>query len=124
MAIKLTDQQPKVVHSQERTLLVRAAAGAGKTRVLTERYLKHVLQDRLAPEQILAITFTRKAAAEMKRRIVARLIENGRYLDAQAAETGPIQTIHGFCERVLREHALEAALDPAFEILSESDQGF
>ncbi len=124
MAIKLTDQQHKVVHSQERTLLVRAAAGAGKTRVLTERYLKHVLQDRLAPEQILAITFTRKAAAEMKRRIVARLIENGRYLDAQAAETGPIQTIHGFCERVLREHALEAALDPAFEILSESDQGF
>jgi len=53
----------------------------------------------------------------MKERIVKRLRDLGRPDDAQAAETGPIQTIHSFCERVLRENAVEAMIDPEFEVL-------
>src|SRR5207302_1377441 len=97
-----------------------AAAGSGKTRVLVERYLKHIIVDGFRADDILTITFTRKAAAEMKRRIVDRLTGSGLSDQAQIAETGPIQTIHGFCERFLRENAIAAGLDPDFDVLSEA----
>jgi ATP-dependent exoDNAse (exonuclease V) beta subunit len=115
-----TKAQTKIIESEEALLLVSAAAGSGKTRVLVERYLRHITAGGLRPDQILAITFTRKAAAEMKRRIVDRLTELGRFDDAQVAETGPIQTIHGFCERMLRENSIAAGIDPDFEVLEGS----
>jgi ATP-dependent exoDNAse (exonuclease V) beta subunit len=115
-----TTEQLDVITATEPSLVVTAAAGAGKTRVLVARYLRHVETEGMKPDQILTITFTKKAAAEMKRRIVQSLREIGRDEDAQIAETGPIQTIHSFCERLLRENALEAGLDPNFEILSDS----
>ncbi len=118
--IKLTPEQEAVVFADEPRLVVVASAGAGKTRVLVERYLRHVVEEGVGPEAILTITFTKKAAAEMKGRIVGALRERGLYDEAQAAETGPIQTIHSFCERLLRENALSAGLDPAFEILDEA----
>lgn len=118
MKTKPTNEQAAVVDSGHPKLVVRAAAGAGKTRVLVDRYLKHVVRDRLSPDQILTITFTRKAAAEMKVRIVSLLREEGLHEQAQIAETGPIQTIHGLCERLLRENALDAGLDPEFEIMA------
>jgi ATP-dependent helicase/nuclease subunit A len=117
-SFKPTAEQQAVVDSVHAKMVVRAAAGAGKTWVLVERYLKHVAEDGLAPDQILTITFTRKAAAEMKRRIVDRLRERRLTEQAQMAETGPIQTIHGFCERLLRENSLAAGLDPEFTILA------
>lgn len=117
-----TEEQICAIESEEASLVVSASAGSGKTRVLVERYLRHVTAGGLRPDQILAITFTRKAAAEMKRRIVDRLTELGRDSDARIAETGPIQTIHGFCERLLRENAIEAGIDPDFEILAPGDQ--
>jgi ATP-dependent exoDNAse (exonuclease V) beta subunit len=117
--IELSPEQKQVVHSQEAKFAVTAAAGAGKTRVLVERYLRHVIEEELRPDQILTITFTKKAAAEMKKRIVERLRDAGLMAQAQIAETGPIQTIHSFCERLLRENALEGGLDPAFDILDE-----
>lgn len=119
--IELTEEQAAVVTASHAAFTVRAAAGAGKTRVLVQRYLRHVKEDGIRPDRILAITFTRKAAAEMKERIVGLLREEGRLWDAQVAETGPIQTIHGFCERVLRENALSAGIDPTFTILAEDD---
>ena len=117
---KPTDEQNTVITSPEKVFTVIAAAGAGKTFVLVERYLRHVEEERLGPDQILTITFTKKAAAEMKERIVGRLRAKGLYDHAQVAETGPIQTIHSFCERLLRENSLEAGLDPQFEIMSEA----
>lgn len=117
--IHLTPEQRAIVESDVARLVVVAAAGAGKTRVLVERYLRHVVEEGIGPESILTITFTKKAAAEMKSRIVGALRERGLFDAAQAAETGPIQTIHSFCERMLRENALMAGLDPAFEILDE-----
>lgn len=119
---KLTREQEQVAYSGDPRISIRASAGAGKTRVLTARYLWHVTEGGLSPERILTITFTRKAAAEMKRRIVDQLRDRGREPDAQAAETGPIQTIHGFCERMLRENALAAGIDPQFEVLVDGGQ--
>lgn len=119
-ARELSIEQREVVQARDPRLNVVAAAGAGKTFVLVERYLRHVVEEGRRPDEILTITFTKKAAAEMKRRIVDRLRSLGRHADAQVAETGPIQTIHSFCERLLRENSLEAGLDPQFEIMSES----
>src|SRR5437868_13257996 len=119
-APELSEEQKQAIHSEHASLVVSAAAGSGKTRVLVERYLKHVMDEDFRADQILTITFTRKAAAVMKRRIVDRLNAAGLTEQAQIAETGPIQTIHGFCERLLRENSLAAGLDPEFEILSEA----
>ena len=117
--VQLSEEQRSVVEAGAGPLVVLAAAGAGKTRVLVERYLRCVAQG-IAPDAILTITFTRKAAAEMKRRIVDALDAQGRRDDAQIAETGPIQTIHAFCQRLLRENALDAGIDPEVEILAEA----
>ncbi|OJU65534.1 MAG: hypothetical protein BGO01_01010 [Armatimonadetes bacterium 55-13] len=117
-----TDEQLAVIRADRERIMVTASAGAGKTFVLVERYLALVETYDLRPHQILTITFTKKAAAEMKRRIVDRLRAVGRGDEAQEAETGPIQTIHSFCERLLRENSLAAGLDPEFDIMSESEK--
>lgn len=116
----LTPEQLEVVSTDSNEFVVLASAGSGKTHVLTHRYLRLVTEQAIAPDEILTITFTRKAAAEMKERIVRALRDAERPKDAQIAETGPIQTIHSFCERLLRENILECGLDPDFEILSTS----
>jgi ATP-dependent helicase/nuclease subunit A len=117
----LSREQLEVVQSDAPALMVKASAGAGKTRVLVARYLKHVQTDGIRPDQILTVTFTRKAAAEMKRRIVDALLASGLDESAQIAETGPIQTLHSFCERLLRENALAAQIDPDYEILDGAE---
>lgn len=117
--VELSSEQQAVVVAGGGQLVVQASAGAGKTRVLVERYLRFV-REGVPPDAILTITFTRKAAAEMKRRIVDALRAEHRDDDAQIAETGPIQTIHAFCQRLLRENALEAGVDPDVEILADA----
>jgi len=72
-------------------------------------------------ERVLAITFTEKAAAELKARLRARFAELGEREHARAAEGAWIGTIHGFCARLLRAHALAAGLDPEYAVLEESD---
>src|SRR5205823_3916574 len=85
-----------------------------------ERFVRSVLEDGLRADQILAITFTEKAAGELRARIRERFVELGRRDDARDAEAAWISTIHGFCARVLRGHAVAAGLDPAFAVLDES----
>lgn len=119
--IVLSPHQEAAVRSKEPKLVVRASAGAGKTRVLVERYVRHVIEDGIRPDQMLTVTFTRKAAAEMKKRITDSLRSAGRWDEAQVAETGPIQTLHSFCERLLRENAVAAGIDPDFAMLSEAE---
>lgn len=114
----LTEEQIRVIERVEGEFVVVASAGSGKTTVLCERYLNLVENHGATPSQILTITFTKKAAAEMKRRIVNRLRSVERFSDAQEAETGPIQTLHSFYERVLRENSPAAGLDPKFEVVS------
>jgi ATP-dependent helicase/nuclease subunit A len=115
----LTPEQRRAVDRRDGSLLVRAGAGTGKTAVLVERFVRAVVDDGEAVDSILAITFTEKAAAEMKARVRARFLELGRREEARAAEGALISTIHGFCARVLRAHALSAGVDPQFRVLDE-----
>ncbi|CAN5504066.1 hypothetical protein BH11ARM2_BH11ARM2_12050 [soil metagenome] len=115
-----TQEQSDVIGTDLARFVVAASAGSGKTSVLTQRYLRHI-EEGIGPHEILTITFTKKAAAEMKRRIVDALRAKDLYEEAQIAETGPISTIHSFCERILRENAFEAGLDPKFGIMPEAD---
>jgi len=112
-----------------RNIVLEASAGTGKTRVLVERYV-NLLRAGVDPDHILAITFTRKAAAEMRQRIVERLKEASRLSAADAARWRDLRgrlgdialsTIDAFCLRLLREFPLEADVDPAFELADETD---
>jgi ATP-dependent exoDNAse (exonuclease V) beta subunit len=111
-----TAEQMAAIESTAPHFMVRAAAGAGKTSVLVQRYLRHVLDEGCDPTTVLAFTFTAAAAAEMRLRIVRALRDAGARDEAQAAETGPVSTMHAFCDRLLRENALEAAVDPGFKV--------
>lgn len=117
-----TDEQLAALCAKEPRFIITAAAGSGKTRVLTERYLQ-LVADGTSPDHILAITYSRKAAAEMKRRIVDGLRAARKFEEAQIAETGPVQTVHSFCERILRENCLAAGLPPDFEVWDDQKSG-
>ena len=95
-------------------LLVLAGAGSGKTRVLTRRIAWLIREQCAAPWSILAVTFTNKAAAEMRER-VAVLLE-------RPVSDLWIGTFHGIAHRLLRHHAAEAQLAPTFQVLDSSDQ--
>ncbi|HEY6779831.1 MAG TPA: UvrD-helicase domain-containing protein, partial [Thermoleophilaceae bacterium] len=114
---ELTDEQRAAVELRDGSLLVRAGAGAGKTSVLVERFVRAVIDDGVSVDAILAITFTEKAATELRRRVRQRLLELGRREQARAAEQAWISTIHGFCSRLLRAHALSAGIDPEYRVL-------
>ena len=115
--MSLTAEQQQAVDRREGSLLVRAGAGTGKTTVLVERFVRAVVHDEVPVEGMLAITFTDKAAAEMRERVRARFLELGRREDARSAEGAAISTIHGFCARLLRTHALAAGIDPDYHVL-------
>lgn len=119
--MSLSPEQHAAVTSPAARTVIQAGAGAGKTRVLVARYLT-LVREGLSPDHILTVTYTSKAASEMKRRIVDALREEGFSDEAQVAETGSIQTLHSFCDRILRECALEAGVDPDFELLPETDR--
>src|ERR1700742_4246841 len=112
--LRLTDEQAVAVERRDGPLFLSAGAGSGKTRVLVERFVRAVCDDEVPVERILAITFTEKAAAELKARLRARFAELGAREHARAAEGAWIGTIHGFCARLLRAHALAAGLDPEY----------
>ena len=110
-------------------VVLEASAGTGKTRVLVERYV-NLLRAGVDPDNILAITFTRKAAAEMRERIVERLREASRssQLDAarwrdlrQRLSDISISTIDAFCLSLLREYPLEADVDPGFSLADDTE---
>jgi ATP-dependent exoDNAse (exonuclease V) beta subunit len=118
-----TAEQRHAIERREGDLLLDASAGSGKTSVLVERFVRAVLADGIAVEAILTITFTEKAAAEMRDRIRARLRELGADDAARATEGAFISTIHGFCARALRAHALTAGIDPLFTVMDEPEAG-
>jgi len=117
----------------QRNIAVTASAGAGKTATLVERYIELLRQhSEIGVRQVLAITFTQKAAAEMRERIARRLAdaldqempEPERQRLRQIREDLPaarISTIHAFCAALLREYPIEADVDPAFAVLEGVD---
>ena len=115
----LTGQQAEIVGSRGRDLLVTAGAGSGKTRVLVERYVSLLGECRI-PE-IAAVTFT-AAASEMRERVRREVLTRPGLADHRAhLDEAVIGTIHSLCSRILREHPVEAALDPAARVLSEDE---
>jgi len=118
--VPFTAEQARAVLEREGPMLLAANAGSGKTAVLAERFARAVVEDGLEPRELLAITFTEKAAGELRHRIRGRLLELGAREAARGTDQAWISTIHGFCTRVLRAHAAAAGLDPAFEVLDEA----
>jgi len=117
--MSLTNEQSAAAFAEERSIAVVAGAGTGKTRVLTSRYVHLVFQRDVPVTRILSLTFTDKAAREMKERIRDALNDGGRRDLAHDIEFAPISTIHAFLARILRERALDAGLDPRFAIADE-----
>lgn len=112
-----------------RNVALEASAGTGKTRVLVDRYVR-LLEAGVAPRNILAITFTRKAAAEMRQRVMATLRERHREGGITAARWREIRdafgdisisTIDAFCLSLLHEFPLEAGVDPGFDLADETE---
>ncbi len=101
-------------------VFVSAGAGTGKTTVLVERVALAVLERGLSLDSILVITYTERAAGELRERVRERLRAAGRRDLARDVDGAWISTIHGFCARVLRMHPFEAGVDPRFRVLDES----
>jgi ATP-dependent helicase/nuclease subunit A len=118
--MQLTPDQLRAVERRDGPLLVTAGAGSGKTRVLVERFVRAATEDGVDVDRILAITFTEKAAGELRTRIRRRFLDDGDRDRARDAETAWISTIHGFCARILRAHPLDAGIDPEFRVLDEA----
>jgi ATP-dependent exoDNAse (exonuclease V) beta subunit len=116
-----TAEQLSATEYLERDACVVAGPGSGKTTVLVERFRRLVVERKFDARHILAITFTEKAAANMKAKLAAQFQGNSVLL--RDLESAWVSTIHGFCARLLREHAIAAGLDPHFAVLSprESD---
>ncbi len=124
-----TVQQQNAIDARGVSVVLSSGAGCGKTAVLTARYLKHLTDDGAEAPQVVAITFTDRAAREMRDRIrkaVQDKLQNAqgeaveRWTDhLRHLETAPISTIHAFCGNLLRQYAVTAGLDPQFEILEE-----
>ncbi len=117
--MKFTDQQLTAIERRDSSILVSAGAGTGKTSVLVERFVRAVCDDGVDVVSILAITFTEKAAAQLKQRVRRRFVDLNQLDLAREAEAAWISTIHGFCARVLRTHALAAGIDPEFRVLDQ-----
>lgn len=118
----LTAAQADAVRARRPLIGLSAGAGSGKTSVLVERFLS-LVDEGSAPGEILAVTFTEKAAAEMKERIVRRFEERGDEEGRRQTEAAYISTIHGLCARLLRENPLAARLDPGFGVMDALTRG-
>jgi len=111
---RLNEEQRAAVEAVDGPLLVLAGAGTGKTRVLTTRFAHILLSGRAGPGQVLAVTFTNKAAREMRERVSAML--------GRPVEGLWLGTFHALCARMLRRHADLVGLSPNFTILDQDDQ--
>jgi ATP-dependent exoDNAse (exonuclease V) beta subunit len=126
------DNRALIATELDKTLIVEAAAGTGKTTELVRRIVALIAHERATIDQIVAVTFSEKAAGELKlrlreeleraREIAASDSEAGRLLDAAVHdfEEAQVSTIHGFCAELLRERPVEARVDPAFAVLTDT----
>ncbi|HEX3048488.1 MAG TPA: UvrD-helicase domain-containing protein, partial [Bacillota bacterium] len=138
MKTELNQRQTEAVLEFQHDLLVTAGAGTGKTRVLTSKYLRLLEERRAGVAEIVAITFTKKAAAEMRERIGQGIAEHLSTVDAQGAgvegerefweiqnlqlEKARIGTFHSFCLGLIREYPLEIGIPPVAGVFGEGEE--
>ena len=122
MSVSVNAPNPEQVAAIEApgVVFVSAGAGTGKTTVLVERFVKAVCERGLDVDSLLVITYTERAAGELRGRIRARLAEAGRADFARELDAAWISTIHGFCHRLLKAHPFAAGIDPRFRVLDEA----
>ncbi len=124
------EARERIHHAIDETLVVEAAAGTGKTTELVRRIVCVLAEGRADVREIVAVTFTEKAAGELKLRLRQQLEETRRATNApeiqrrldtavQNLEEAHVSTIHGFCADLLRERPVEASIDPLFRVLTE-----
>lgn len=131
MAEKLTPQQRQAVENQGGKLLVSAAAGSGKTKVLVDRLMRYIqnVNDPANIDDFLIITYTKAAAAELRGKIATKLSEliavnpTNRHLQQQMQRLylAKISTVHGFCTDVLRQYAYRLDITSDFRVADESE---
>ena len=131
MAEKLTPQQQEAVFNRGGKLLVSAAAGSGKTKVLVDRLLSYVTDttDPANLDEFLIITYTKAAASELRSKIAAKLTERiaqdpeNKHLQKQMQRLflAKISTVHSFCSDILREYAYKVDLSPDFRVADETE---
>ncbi len=109
----LNKEQREAITHGDGPLLIIAGAGTGKTTVVTERIKHLILEKQVSPHNILALTFTEKAAKEMEERI--DVVMPYGYTDMWIA------TFHAFCDRILRQNAIDIGLDPKYKMLTEAE---
>jgi ATP-dependent helicase/nuclease subunit A len=118
-----TPEQAAAIAVSGRDVLLEAGAGTGKTGVMVDRYCRLVCDKGVAPDAILAFTFTDKAAAELRQRIRIELARRAEAGSERARELlggiggAWVTTIHGFCNRLLAAHPVAAGIDPGFRVL-------
>ncbi len=120
MTTRTPNEQQAAAIAARGQVFVSAGAGTGKTTVLVERFVEAVCERGIDVESMLVITYTERAAGELRGRIRARLHELGRHDLARSLDGAWISTIHGFCLRLLKSHPFAAGLDPRFRILDDS----
>ncbi len=120
MSGSVPNAQQRAAIDARGTVFVSAGAGTGKTTVLVERFVTAVCDDGLDVGSLLAITYTDRAAGELRSRIAARLRERGRPDLARELDVAWISTIHGFCRRVLAQYTVAADVDPRFRVLDDA----
>jgi len=121
-AHNFTSAQLEAIHSDKKLIVVSAGAGSGKTSVLTERYvelLKKRLQEGGSPNNIIALTYTEKAANEMRERILQRF-HNDRGLRSEIL-SAPIGTIHSFCSNLVHKFSFYLGIDPKYRVLDTAE---
>ena len=105
---------------EQGVVFVSAGAGTGKTTVIVERFCRAVCERGVDVDSILVITYTERAAGELRGRIRKRLLELGRHDLVRDLDAAWISTIHGFCHRLLKAHPFAAGIDPRFRIVDDS----
>ncbi len=119
----LNPKQRRIVQEPiDATVKTLAGAGTGKTRVLVDRYLKFVFEDGISPDNLLALTFTKKAAAEMHGRVFEEVVKKGDRRILRELYGAWIMNFHQFAFRVIKENAASFGIDPDIGVASEVDR--
>lgn len=118
-------QQQQAINTYDKNILVAAAAGSGKTSVLVERVIQRIVNKTCDINQILVVTFTNAAAAEMRERIASAITEKLSDKDKERQlillNASSISTLHTFCQNIIRQYFHQLGLDPKFRLANPQE---